>query len=56
MKLTTWDVIFSSFGYPHCFIDPVINSKDNTCPDKEVKALGFVYIPYVKGIQENLNL
>jgi hypothetical protein len=39
-------------GYPRRFIYSVINSKSSSLPSKEVKPLGSVYIPYVKGVSE----
>jgi hypothetical protein len=38
-------------GYPGGFTDSAINSKGRSCPS-EVKSLGTVYIPYVKGVSE----
>jgi hypothetical protein len=34
------------------FIDSVFNSKGSSRPEKEEKSLGYVYIPYVKGVSE----
>jgi hypothetical protein len=39
-------------GYPRGFIDSVINSKGSSRLNKEEKPLGYVYIPYVKGVSE----
>jgi hypothetical protein len=39
-------------GYPRGFIDSVINSKGSSRMNKEEKPLGYVYIPYVKGVSE----
>jgi hypothetical protein len=42
-------------GYPQGFIDSVINSKGSSGPNKEVKPLGYVCIPYVKGVSEKFS-
>jgi hypothetical protein len=39
-------------GYPQGFIDSAINSKGSSQPNTEEKPLGFVYIPYVKGVSK----
>jgi hypothetical protein len=38
--------------YRQGFIDSVINSKGSSRLNEEQKPLGFVYIPYVKGVSE----
>jgi hypothetical protein len=40
-------------GYPHGFLDSVINSKGSNRLNEEQNLLGSVYIPYVKGVSEN---
>jgi hypothetical protein len=41
-------------GYHQGFIDSVINPEVNSRPKTEEKPLASVYIPYVKGVSENL--
>jgi hypothetical protein len=40
-------------GYPQGFIHSVTNSKGSSCPNKDEKPLGSVYIPHVKGVSED---
>jgi hypothetical protein len=39
-------------SYPQGFIDSVINSEGSSCPNKEERPLGSVYITYMKGVSE----
>jgi hypothetical protein len=39
-------------SYPQGFIDSFINSKGSRRLNKEQKALGSVYVPYVKSVSE----
>jgi hypothetical protein len=41
-------------SYPQGFMVSVINSKGSRCSNEEERPLGFVYIPYVKGVPEKL--
>jgi hypothetical protein len=42
-------------GYPQGFTDSVVNSKGSSHLSKEGKAVGSVYMPYVKVVSEKFN-
>jgi hypothetical protein len=52
MKLIDCNQDLQLNEYPQGFIDSVINARDGSHPKKEDKPLGFVYIPYMKGVSE----
>jgi hypothetical protein len=57
LKITVYEISslrcnLQQNGYPWGFIDFVINSKGSSHLKREVKSLGSVYIPYMKGVSE----